>query len=301
MNNENIYELLSQTIFNNDLFIRDYKNLILKELIDRSIELSPETCKRLLESAAIMACSDNDNHQIISLNISSKIIELCENDFLRSIAEFILTRLGNFPLLIMSKKEFNIPDYFNILDEKYSINLPLKLKGETIIKKAFNKITVGEELIYLTDFQSRVINNLKIGKNISVAAPTSAGKSYILLKYITNFVKDHNKRCIIIYIVPTRALISQVQRDLKRELEKYSMNDIQVHSSSNYAIDVQEDESAKAILVLTPERLQIIRANINKLSVDLLIVDETQKIEEGSRGITLEECVQQVVDLNPIS
>ena len=58
-------------------------------------------------------------------------------------------------------------------------------------------------------------------------------------------------------------------------------------------------ESSKGIFVLTQERLQTLQGKLGKLPADLIIVDEAQGIEEGARGILLEESVQRLIDWNP--
>ena len=56
---------------------------------------------------------------------------------------------------------------------------------------------------------------------------------------------------------------------------------------------------SKAILILTQERLQALEGNVKSpFKIDLLIVDEAQNIEEGARGILLEDSIQQAREWN---
>lgn len=297
MNQESFYDQLSKDIISNGTFIEDYLGVLSMDLSRHAIEPTLLANKRLLESAAIFACSDRDDFKILSLNIASKVLEHTSDELSKAAAEFVLIRLGNFPMLKMSVDEYKIHDYFNILDGEIS-NLPFALKAEAIIKASINQLIIENKTSYLTDFQSRVMMYLNQGKSISISAPTSAGKSFLLVNYIVGLLKTKDK-ILIIYVVPTRALISQVQRDIQLAINLHSLEDVELLTSSWQALDML-NKLSKVILILTPERLQTIEGRINgSLKADILILDEAHKIEDGARGIILEESIQSLFEWNP--
>ena len=161
-----------------------------------------------------------------------------------------------------------------------------------------NIYNVGKETVFLTDYQVELLHNLKKKRNISISAPTSAGKSYILTRYIVECVIN-NKKFIAVYIVPTRALITQVQRDFNKALRDHQIENVDIYTSSWEIKDEDIEQLSKAIFVLTQERLQAFEGRMKiPFKIDLLIIDEAQNIEEGARGILLEDSIQQVREWN---
>lgn len=82
-------------------------------------------------------------------------------------------------------------------------------------------IIVNDEVFLLNRFQKEVYYAYKHNETISISAPTSAGKSYILCTLLLEELTEGNKN--IVYVVPTRALISQVEADLKALLRQYNL------------------------------------------------------------------------------
>lgn len=292
-----LYSELGDEIIQNPGFADDYKTL---QLIGNPVQRnnrSPELYRRLLESASILACSDKEDHQIIALGITGSIVEDApDNEVIRASSELLLLRLGNFPSLQLSISRFG--DLLNVLDGDDITGVPINLYMEIVGKKLANQVSIAERGVFLIDFQRRVINLLRQGKNISISAPTSAGKSFALTRYVADVLKREDKYSVV-YIVPTRALIAQVQREFRSVLSKYSIDDADIFTTSWEIAGEGAKPYSKAIMVMTQERLQAVESKREKLPVDLIIVDEAQKIEEGGRGIILEESVQQIIDWNP--
>lgn len=123
-----------------------------------------------------------------------------------------------------------------------------------------------------------------------VQMPTSAGKSLLAKLYIMQ-TKSVYTDAKIAYLVPTRALVNQVKRDLKSELSKFGFYiDIAIPFMD---IDEIEEElllKNTDIIVTTPEKFDIMqRAKhpfIDKLR--LVVVDEAHNIQESGRGAKLE-------------
>ncbi len=123
-----------------------------------------------------------------------------------------------------------------------------------------------------------------------VQMPTSAGKSLLAKLYILQ-IKSVYADAKIAYLVPTRALVNQVKRELKYDLEKFNYN-VDIAIPFMDIDDVEEELLLKNtdIIVTTPEKFDIMqRAKhpfINKLR--LVVVDEAHNIQDGGRGAKLE-------------
>lgn len=123
-----------------------------------------------------------------------------------------------------------------------------------------------------------------------VQMPTSAGKSLLAKLYIMQ-TKSVYGDAKIAYLVPTRALVNQVKRDLKAEFEGFGYSvDIAIPFMD---IDEIEEElllKNTDILVTTPEKFDIMQRSkhpfVDKLR--LVIVDEAHNIQDGERGAKLE-------------
>jgi hypothetical protein len=126
---------------------------------------------------------------------------------------------------------------------------------------------------------------------LSVSAPTSAGKSYVVKRWFEDRIlqADHFRG---VYLVPTRALIEEVSRDL------------QSHFGSAVAIfalpwESDIDAAAKEIYVLTQERLHLLQQRFPALATDVLFVDEAQKFGDGTRGVLLQRVLDEAVRRSP--
>ena len=125
---------------------------------------------------------------------------------------------------------------------------------------------------------------------VVVQMPTSAGKTLIGKFYILQTLNLYADAKIA-YIVPTRALVNQVKRDLRYDFNKLEIN---VEISIPYNdIEGMEDElllKDTDIIITTPEKLDILMKSrhpfIDKLK--LLIVDEAHGIQDENRGAKLE-------------
>ncbi|HKV95498.1 MAG TPA: DEAD/DEAH box helicase [Candidatus Angelobacter sp.] len=209
---------------------------------------------------------------------------------LYSAARLILARLGNFPAR-------------QLLDDTYPnrpIPLPPYLSVEAAARQLENTIHIKQHVpVPLTDFQFRLWHALEKNRSLSVSAPTSAGKSYALsLDVVRRFTQRKNP--VIVYLVPTRALIRQVMFEIIEMLNEHGLSAIPVMCVP----EPLTTEVAKTgiIYVLTQERLHtLLYANCgdSKIEVDVLIVDEAQEISEGARGLVLETVIQRTLAANP--
>ncbi|MDD2620567.1 MAG: DEAD/DEAH box helicase [Syntrophomonadaceae bacterium] len=122
-----------------------------------------------------------------------------------------------------------------------------------------------------------------------ISMPTSAGKTLLAeLAILEAYHNDPDSR--IVYLAPTRALVSQVNLTLKRHLGKYLKIRI---ATPVFDLDPIEDEMLKEnfhILITTPEKMDLLvkvdHEAIRNLS--LVVVDEAHNMNDKGRGATLE-------------
>jgi len=135
------------------------------------------------------------------------------------------------------------------------------------------EVAVGSRFpLLLSKFQKDLWDALDGRARLAVSAPTSAGKSFLLVEKIADLLLKGAKK--IVYIVPTLSLVHQVTRDLRRACLRYNIQNAVITQS------FAEIERGAAVFVLTQERAASgLVSDVQLGQVDLLIVDEIQNIE----------------------
>ena len=110
---------------------------------------------------------------------------------------------------------------------------------------------------------------------IGISAPTSAGKSFVIL------LKILSKLCIesfdVVYIVPTLSLLNQVSEDFNKTIQQLHISNCMV---SNSYVE-RNTSSVNTIYVLTQEKaITAFSDERNSFKKDIILVaDEIQNIE----------------------
>ncbi len=134
---------------------------------------------------------------------------------------------------------------------------------------------------------------------VVVSLPTSSGKTLIAQFRLLQALHQFDEACgWVAYLAPTRTLVRQITRQLRRDFEPFGVVVEQVSA----ALDVDNIESALLseqdktrafrVLVTTPEKLDLMlrqgwEAKTGR-PLTLVVVDEAHNIQEGARGLKLE-------------
>ena len=242
----------------------------------------------VLGIASALCQSEDSRHLDAALRIAQTCISSSScNEAQKSAAAYVLETLTNRLAIKMSLErqyiDGNYADLFSVQQ---------KLDVSRIIFSS--SIFINDRQYLLNRFQSEVYRRYSDSDAISISAPTSAGKSYILCAIITEAL---SKGIInIIYIVPTRALISQVESDLTCHIQENGLKD-RVNISTVPLMLNEFDAQKSNIFVFTQERLHwfLINNQDDSIGVDLMIVDEAHKIEDGNRGILLQQKIEELI------
>jgi len=127
-------------------------------------------------------------------------------------------------------------------------------------------------------------------KNFVISMPTSAGKTLIAELAIMKSLID-NEKSTCIYVAPNKALALQVERDLRKRINRLGYKVSLVVGSYDYP----EIEALKLrncrVLITTPEKLSLLlkRRHPIVLNCKLFVFDEAQTLQTGGdRGIHIE-------------
>lgn len=230
----------------------------------------------LAEKGLILAESKSANHKYIALSIATILAKQSLNHQLHIISNMIFSRIKNFisQELLIKNTGVNIEDNYS----------PVEIFKD-ILGKENNTIQIAGKEYLLNDFQLNLYNLVKKKKLVSVSAPTSAGKSFIIKRIIIDLLLSKYNCCV--YIVPSRALITEIVNEIRMEINELGKK-FNVSSSSDVS---NLDMGQKTILVLTQERFYQL-CNNKKIIVDFLVIDEAQNVMDGSRGILLEYSIK---------
>lgn len=131
-------------------------------------------------------------------------------------------------------------------------------------------------------------------KAVVIDLPTSGGKTTLAQFRILQALNAFRQRGgWVAYVAPTRALVSQLTRRLRRDFGPIGIKVEQV--SGGIEIDsfedaLLDDPQGFDVLISTPEKLGLIIRNdkVEHRPLALVVIDEAHNIEDKSRGLRLE-------------
>lgn len=247
------------------------------KLVDRDID-------RLLGYSSLMSLSDNSDELSLSYEVVTRLLEYTKGELpgVISAADVILSRVGNFPGRTLLRKR-------HTSTEPPETSPFLRL--ESLAREVENTVYFDDDNpTLLTDFQYKLLDSLSNEESLSVSAPTSAGKSFVLNIDLIKRIKSGEKQSIV-YIVPTRALISEVSQRIRKAIRESSLDNVIVRTAP---FPVSEDKIGKAaVYVFTQERLMsFMNSEEEPPQITSLIVDEAHEIQKGKRGIILQTAIE---------
>lgn len=239
----------------------------------------------LLLCASVLVNANDGRCQATALRIAQTC--LCDSaatDVQRDSAALVLDALANHPAidLAVHRKLLN-PAFESRLPGGARLDFGRRSLEQSIVLK-------GDTPLRVNRFQKQLWNEIRNQGWMSVSAPTSAGKSFILARWICELMRS-TEVATIVYLVPTRALISQVERDLRDLFGKEELADVSV---SALPILKAEETVPRRVWVFTQERLHILLSSHPDLAVRALIVDEAHKVGDRQRGVLLQDVIERV-------
>ena len=290
---------LQEWLLNNSGFQDRYRSLLIDSVASQfsSLQRNSHNTQEshdwnyLLLCASLLAQSETEKCQDSALRIAQYCLE-CGNtsDVEKHAAAVVLDTLANRPAIKLAEGR-------DLLQHGYSDRLPFPLYQDWIKRSIENTIALSDgKSLEANRFQCSFWESVNTHDWISISAPTSAGKSFIIGRWLAEYLQN-NPQPTVVYIVPTRALIQQVQRDIEGIIKSEHVENTSVVTlplKSSLKVDKAN------IFVFTQERLHVLLAAFNNdISIDLLIVDEAQKIGDNYRGVLLQQAVEAVAFRNP--
>jgi hypothetical protein len=203
----------------------------------------------------------------------------------KAAAAALLERSGNHMAVALAESRERLP-------ADAWLKLPGALRMELVRSRIDYSVRLSDgRVLPVNPFQGKFWEAVRTNDWLSVSAPTSAGKSRIIREHFLEVTRQAGSFTLV-YLVPTRALIEEVSRDLRREVP----SDVGVFTMP---WDPDLAGSSRAVLVVTQERLHLVLELLPSLSVDLLFVDEAQSLAGDARGVLLQHAIERTVRRSP--
>lgn len=264
--------------------INELTKHLFHDAIDSSYspDISDKDLRKGAWIASLLASSKDDSHRMKALSYGILSYKYKQNTSEEEVYEnylyVILSRLGNLPAAL------NLGDFTSKLNMSDSL-LDLELQHE------YAEHSIDTENI-LSRFQKEIWSAFQDEQYIAISGPTSSGKSHVIRTYIEKNLQD-SESFSGIYIVPTRALISEVSSNLRSIDEELTVRT---------GADFRGVESGQNLfLVLTPERCQRLleEENMNRIDPDFVFLDEFQSLEKDERGVLFENIIEEIHNIWP--
>lgn len=154
-----------------------------------------------------------------------------------------------------------------LCDDNQTTDLPIDSFFSTFIRSHIDTFKSKEIIFTEQQFLLNKIFHDKKAQSLSIIAPTSYGKSELILNSLR---ENYNKKTCI--IVPTKALIAQTRKRILVENIPWIKKIITHHEMYN-----NQDESF-SVFVLTQERLHRLMNTNPNFSFDLVFIDEAHNL-----------------------
>lgn len=192
-----------------------------------------------------------------------------EWDGLKNYLILFLSRAGFGPSSIMIDSEYSFTD------KQFSFGENLINQFAITVAQLKNEIKVGNSIFLLSDFQKDIWESIEKNSLIGISAPTSAGKSFLILLKAIDLIQK--KSGVVVYVVPTLSLVSQVTSDFRKLLDDFQLAEYSLETTYNSTSATQN-----SIYILTQEKaIAAFSQSENPfVNVRLLVIDEIQNVEK---------------------
>jgi len=252
-------------------------------------EVSHDQWQHLLRCASIFLKSHEEQYYDAGLRIVHTAVQFSSSEQVRVFAGALLANSANWPALELAYQK-------QLLKTDLIESLPVAIRFEARAQELAATINFDStEQFVGNHFQQDLWQSLSEFDWVSASAPTSAGKSFLLEKWIKATI-DSRTSSTTFYIVPTRALIGQVESNLRQILTAHLSDDLSITSLPlHFATNKPHN-----IFIYTQERYHLYLLNQKAPpKAELIIIDEAHKIGGGRRGVLLQQVLELSTQIYP--
>jgi hypothetical protein len=244
----------------------------------------------MLTCASVLAHSSSAHCQDAALRIAQYCLsDTNATSSRKDGAALILDALAN-------RATINLAEVRQFLHPNFEERLPASAQLEAARRRILYTIELADHTTVIANkFQAQFWDQANTKDWLSVSAPTSVGKSFILEVWIQDYLARNSKH-LVVYLVPTRALISEVETDLRQRIDPEGSGAVNI---ATLPLAVSYESQAPNIMVFTQERFHIfLNAFETPPPINVLVVDEAHKVGDGYRGVFLQQVIESTSRLN---
>lgn len=253
----------------------------LAKLLADAPTLDVEKVLKLLYCASVFVQTEKDELKRLAQTIVLNTLLLHEDGELRGRSLHVLTELGNFPGLMYAERTYGAGDQ------------SLLGRMNRKVSQALNTVPINGSPVALTDYQKQLWDSLPTASALAVSAPTSAGKSYVVIEHLCRSAEKQGQFAAV-YIAPTRALLSEVHQKIQLRLK--DRDDIRISTVPS----LDPLQRTCQVFILTQERLQVL-LSIWGTAFNVVVVDEAQNLSDQARGMILQDCLQTIMSRSSVT
>ena len=170
--------------------------------------------ENLLTAGSILAKSDKREFEEAALRIATGAVSLTTNQLVNDAGAILFEKLAN-------RRSANLAEQRKLVRPGLAQRLGVTARMDSVYRQLENSVLIestGEFLEanrFQQDFWTSATN--KSGW-VSASAPTASGKTYVVLKWLIDQLCLTEAK-VAIYLAPTRALVSEIEESLKRQIK----------------------------------------------------------------------------------
>lgn len=245
------------------------------EIADGPEPLPTSTAVRLLNFAEELSRSEREADKNQCLLICGMLWEHRRSEW-AALPQFVmnlLSRIGLAPSMQMVDADFKASG--SRYQPLGSIAVEAAIEARNVEHEV---LVLGRTPLVLSSFQRDVWQAIETRTRVGISAPTSAGKSFVLLYKALDILG--REAGPVVYVVPTLSLIQQVTRDFRSAARQLAMSDVDVLQSY---LGADDKRGSKIVYVVTQERALAALAQDDAFrDASLVIVDEVQNVERAA-------------------
>lgn len=253
---------------------------------------------RLLLAGSILARSAARSPREAALLIATSSMTLAPRGPTRDAAALLFEQLSNKLAVALAQRREEIS---LDIDARLGVGARLELTRNRLMNSVVLEADGG--LLEVNAFQRSFWTGAQDDSSwMSASAPTACGKTYLVLRWLLDQIGAKRAR-MVVYLAPTRALVSETETNLKDMLATAYVGADQIRVSSLPLTEeylAMRNGGPPLVAVFTQERLHLFaNALSDEMEVDLLIVDEAHKIGDTKRGVILQDAIERVTRASP--
>ncbi|MEJ5978907.1 DEAD/DEAH box helicase [Novosphingobium sp. PS1R-30] len=253
---------------------------------------------RLLLAGSILARSEARPPREAALLIATSSITLAQRGPTRDAAALLFEQLSNKLAVGLAQRRGEVGVD---LDARLGVGARLELTRNRLMNSVVLEADGG--LLEVNVFQRSFWRGSQDEHGwMSASAPTACGKTYLVQQWLLDQMRAKRAR-MVVYLAPTRALVSETETNLRNLLASASFGAGQIRVSSLPLTDeylAMRNGGPPLVAVFTQERLHLFaNALSDEMEIDLLIVDEAHKIGDTKRGVILQDAIERVTRASP--